>query len=133
MDPGRVVLSQVRAGKRVTLAAVSQASGKPVYGRFARDRHPRQINLAEGASIGFLGTNIGCAAVRDHSSPGIECLAHSGLGLPGPCCGPNFALLVGSHGFLLSSRRLAELLVVNDGVSTGSGGSPVRVLHEWRR
>ena len=92
------------------------------------------ITLAEGASIGFLGTNVGCAAVRDGLVPGIRCLAHSGQGLPGPCCGPNFALLVGSHGFFLSPRRLRELLVVDDGVSAGTGpdSPPYRVIMEWR-
>jgi hypothetical protein len=132
MDRSRVVF--YRAGRVTPLKAVSQAAGEPVYGDYAADPHPRLIELAQGASIGFLGTNVECVAVRDGSAPGIRCLAHGGQGLPGPCCGPNYPLQVGSYGFYLSARRLQELHVVNSGVSTGSGPhpSPYKVVKEWR-
>jgi hypothetical protein len=139
MDAGRVALFRVRAGRRSRLGAWSQLAGAPAYGAFRREPYARVIRLRRGASIGFLGTNIGCVAVGDGRAPGIRCLAHGTGGLPGPCCGPNFPLLVGSHGFFLSTRRMRALLVVDDGVSqVPSGGvarsaPPYRVIAEWRR
>jgi hypothetical protein len=128
IDVRRVAFFRVRGGRAAQLRAVSQRAGDPIYGPFGPDPEPRVITLAEGASIGFLGTNVGCTAVRDGVAPGIRCLAHSGQGLPGPCCGPNFSLLVGSHGFFLSTHRLQDLLVVGDGVNS----PPYRVVTEWR-
>jgi hypothetical protein len=52
---------------------------------------------------------------------------------------PNFPLLVGSHGFFLSTRRAQALLVVDDGVTQVPNGGvarsapPYRVIAEWRR
>lgn len=131
MDAGRVALFRVRAGRRAPLAAWSQQAGASAYGAFRRELHARVIRLHEGASIGFLGTNVGCAAVRDGRAPGIRCLAHGKGGLPGPCCGPNFPLLVGSQGFFLSAHRLQALLVVDDGVN--GSAPPYRVVSEWQR
>jgi hypothetical protein len=131
MDAHRVALFRARAGGLTPLAAWSQQAGAPAYGAFRREPHARVIQLHGGASIGFLGTNIGCAAVRDGRAPGIRCLAHGTGALPGPCCGPNFALLVGSRGFYLSTHRLQALLVVNDGVNESA--PPYRVVSEWRR
>jgi hypothetical protein len=139
MDAGRVALFRVRAGRRTRLAAWSQQTGAPAYGAFRREPHASVIRLHRVASIGFLGTNIGCVAVGDGRAPGIRCLAHGTGGLPGPCCGPNFPLLVGSHGFFLSTRRMQALLVVDDGVTEVPNGGvarsapPYRVIAEWRR
>jgi hypothetical protein len=130
MNHGRVIF---RAGS--TTLAVVQRPGIPVYGTYRADPRPRTIRLAESASIGFLGTNVSCEAARDGTAPGLRCLAHVGPGLPGPCCGPSFPLLVGSYGIYLSARRLQELLVVASGVTVGShsGAVPYRVVREWRR
>ena len=138
MDPNRVAFLRVRTnttGNRIApLAAVSQQAGAPVYGAFQSDPNPTQIELANGATIGFLGTNIACSARRDGRAPALLCLAHAGPGLPGPCCGPSFGLLVGSYGFFLSPRRLEELRVVTTGVYSGSGTHPPpdRIVNEWR-
>jgi len=131
MDARRVVFN--RAGKRV--AVVAQRAGAPVYGPYEPAQPGNPIVLGKGATVGFLGTNVACTALLDGSAPALRCLPRGGLGLPGRCCGPNFGLLVGGHGFLLSPRRLEELLVVGTGVYTGSGShpAPFRVVKTWRR
>jgi hypothetical protein len=112
------------------LLTVAQRAGAAVYGDYAPDHDPGLIRLAAGATVGFLGTNIACSTVAN----GLRCLAHAGQGLPGPCCGPNYGLHVGSSGFFLSPTRLQELHVVGTGVSEGSGPHPppFRVLRDWR-
>ena len=131
MNQDRVVFAP-RSTRPLTVA---QPPGTPVYGAYRTDPDPRLIRLDESASIGFLGTNIACQAARDGSTPGLRCLSHAGPGLPGPCCGPSFGLLVGSYGFYLSPRRLQELLVTGTGVTTGSHPprAPYRIVREWRR
>jgi hypothetical protein len=135
MDRRRLVFSRARAGRSTVLSTVSQRAGPPIYGAFRR-YPPRLIRLADDASVGFLGTNVACTAAAEGPAPGMLCLAHAGQGLPGPCCGPDYPLLVGSHGFLISPSELEELLVVNDGVSVGSSGpppgAPFRVVRVWR-
>lgn len=125
MDRGRVAF--LRGSTR--LLTVTQRAGAAVYGDYLTDPSPRLIRLGAGASIGFLGTNIACATVAN----GLRCLAHAGGGLPGPCCGPNYGLQVGSYGFFLSPTRLQELRVVHTGVYEGSGPYPpaYRTVRSW--
>lgn len=112
------------------LLTVTQRAGTALYGDYEPDPNPGLITLAPGASVGFLGTNIACSAAAN----GLRCLAHAGGGLPGPCCGPNYGLYVGSYGFFLSPTRLQALRVVSTGVYEGSGPHPppFRVLRDWR-
>jgi hypothetical protein len=131
MDRNRVVF--LRGSTR--LLAAAQRAGAPVYGDYQHDAQPRSIRLAAGASVGFLGTNIACAAVAESATRGLRCLAHAGRGLPGPCCGPNFGLHVGSYGFFISPTRLEELRIVASGVYEGSGPHPppYRTARSWHQ
>ena len=138
MDPHQVMFLRVRAGRQSRLAALPQRAGAPVYGPFREQRTERVVQLLEGATIGFLGTNIACTAESDGNAPAMRCLAHGPGGLPGPCCGPNYTLLVKSKGFFLTPRRLQALLVVNNGVTqvrngaaTGPLPPPYRVVANW--
>lgn len=137
MDPHQVVFLRVRAGRQSTLAALPQHPGSPVYGSFREQQAERIIQLQEGATVGFLGTNIACTAVADSNAPAVRCLAHGAGGLPGPCCGRNYTLLVKSKGFFLTPRRLQALLVITNGVTqVGNGGTahplrPYRVIADW--
>jgi hypothetical protein len=138
MDPRRVVFLQVRAGGQTRLAAFPQRAGVPVYGPFRQERKPRIVQLLQGATIGFIGTNIGCTAQRYGNGPALRCFAHGPGGLPGPCCGPNYPLLVKSFGFFLTPRRLQALRVVRSGVTQVANGAatgplppPYRVVRNW--
>ena len=140
IDAARTAAYRVRGGHPVSLASRREPAGTPVYGAFRRSSQGRAVRIAAGGTVGFLGTGVGCTAKQDGGTPGIRCLLHGRQGLPGPCCGPNYALLVGSYGFFLSTRRLQLLYVVDDGVTQvgpGGGGSthspPYRVVAEWRR
>ena len=139
IDAKRTAAYRVRHGRPGSLASWREPAGPAVYGTFRRSGQGRVVSVAAGATVGFLGTGVGCTAKRDGTSPGIRCLLHGGEGLPGPCCGPNYTLLVGSYGFFLSARRLQVLHVVGDGVTqVGAGGGsthspPYRVVAEWRR
>lgn len=112
------------------LLTVAQRAGTAVYGDYAPDPQPGLVQLAEGATVGFLGTNIACSA----EAGGLRCLARAGKGIPGPCCGPNYGAQVGSYGFFLSPTRLQELHVTGTGVYQASAPHPplFRVLRDWR-
>lgn len=138
MDARRVVFLRARAGRQTPLAALPQRAGAPVYGPFRQEGNARTVRLPEGATIGFIGTNIACSAERYGDAPALRCLAHGPGGLPGPCCGPNYPLLVKSNGFFLTPRRLQALLVVNNGVTQVADGAgagslppPYRVVRTW--
>jgi hypothetical protein len=138
MDPHQVVFLRVHAGRQSILAALPQRAGSPVYGPFRERRTDRIIQLLEGATVGFLGTNIACTAEPYGNGPAIRCLAHGPGGLPGPCCGPNYPLLVRSTGFFLTPRRLQALGVVSTGVREVPSGTvagplppPFRVIRNW--
>ena len=88
MDASRVAFFRFRAGRLVELRAVSQRPGAPVYGPFRSDSDPRTIALAENASIGFLGTDIACAAVHDGAVPALGCFAHGRSVFQAPAAGP---------------------------------------------
>jgi len=138
MDPHQVVFLRVHAGRQTRLAALPQLAGAPVYGPYREQRTDRIIQLREGATVGFLGTNIACTAAPSGHTPAMRCLARAPGGLPGPCCGPNYPLLVKSTGFFLSPRRLQALRVVSSGVREIPNGTvagpvppPYRVIKTW--
>jgi hypothetical protein len=139
IDVTRTTAFRFRADRPSPLGAWREPASTPVYGAFQRSRAGRVVRLAGGATVGFRGTAVACSARRDGGAPGIRCLVHGDQALPGPCCGPNYALLAGSYGFFLSTRRLEMLDVVDDGVTqVGPGGSvprlpPYRVAAAWRR